>query len=79
MLNDEADPCPYPPEDFEMVNSEIPAFWVESLGCDGERYAYPAAWNESGFFEDYHDGQKQAFETFWCEYDRLFLRSRPSQ
>lgn len=79
LLNNEADPCLYTPEDFEIVNSETPTFWIESSGCDGERYAYPAAWNRNGFFEDYHDGQKEAFETFWREYERLFHSSSHSR
>ncbi|MFP4348224.1 MAG: hypothetical protein ACOC3W_00880 [Thermodesulfobacteriota bacterium] len=35
------------------------------FGEDGERYAYPRELNETGFFEDYFDGEEEAVSRFW--------------
>jgi len=35
------------------------------VGEDGERYAYPAALNACGFFEDFFNAKRKAVVTFW--------------
>jgi hypothetical protein len=72
LLNDTWDPCLYNPECFWVVDSSEPAFWVSSLGEDGERYAYPECWFEVGFFEDFHDKISEVVERFWKDYARLY-------
>ena len=65
ILNDAGRPYLYPPGLFKVVDPREPADWVSEFGEDGERYAYPAALNGPGFFEDFFDGKPSAVKTFW--------------
>lgn len=65
ILNDQGRPYLYPQELFTIVNAREPDDWVSGLGEENERYAYPAPLNNSGFFEDYFDGNPEAVATFW--------------
>ncbi len=65
LLNDRGKPYLYPPEIFEVIDSREPSDWISEIGGDGERYAYPPALNEPGFFEDFFDGDNQTVVTFW--------------
>jgi len=42
-----------------------PDVWTTDYGEDGERYSYPPALKEAGFFEDYFDGKDEARSKFW--------------
>jgi len=65
LLNDRGRPYLYPPDLFEIVDSREPSIWLTDYGEDGERYSYPPALHEPGFFEDYFDGTTEALSMFW--------------
>jgi hypothetical protein len=65
ILNDFGNPYLYPPDCFEIVNSQEPDDWVTSYGDDGERYSYPPKLNQPGFFEDYFDGIDMTRYQLW--------------
>jgi hypothetical protein len=65
ILNDEGRPFLYPARAFRIVDRREPRDWLNELGDDGERYAYPPPLNGEGFFEDFFDGDRQAVRTFW--------------
>jgi hypothetical protein len=65
ILNDLGKPYLYPAQDFTLVDASEPMDWVSDVGTDGERYAYPPALNEPGFFEDFFDGTRTSVATFW--------------
>jgi len=50
---------------FEVIDSHEPSIWITEHGDDDERYSYPAALNEVGFFEDFFDGKDEALSGFW--------------
>jgi hypothetical protein len=65
ILNDNGKPYLYSSDMFQVIDSREPTDWVTDFGEDGERYAYPRELNESGFFEDYFDGNEEAVSRFW--------------
>ncbi len=65
LLNDQGRPFLYPSDQLELIDAREPRDWVTEYGADGERYAYPPALNEPGFFEDFFDDQVSAVATFW--------------
>lgn len=65
ILNDCGKPYLYPAHVFEIVDSREPSIWITEYGDDGERYSYPPALNEAGFFEDYFEGKSVARSKFW--------------
>ncbi|MFH1113864.1 MAG: hypothetical protein V1792_08075 [Pseudomonadota bacterium] len=65
LLNDYGKPFLYPSQLFEVVDSREPRIWITEYGDDGERYSYPPALHEPGFFEDYFDGNNEALSKFW--------------
>ena len=50
----------YLPREFRKTRD-----WVNEVGEDGERYAYPSGLNQVGFFEDFFDAKKEAVSIFW--------------
>ena len=65
LLNDRGRPYLYPARLFKIIDPCEPGDWVTEFGEDGERYAYPSALNEPGFFEDFFDDKREAVVTFW--------------
>jgi hypothetical protein len=65
ILNDYGKPYLYSPNLFEVIDSHEPSNWITEYGDDDERYSYPTALNEVGFFEDYFDGKDDALSRFW--------------
>lgn len=65
ILNDQGRPFLYPRDLFVVVDAREPSDWVNELGEDNERYAYPPPLNISGFFEDFFEGKPEAVATFW--------------
>jgi hypothetical protein len=65
ILNDYGKPYLYSPILFEVIDSHEPSNWITEYGDDDERYSYPTALNEVGFFEDYFDGKDDALSRFW--------------
>ncbi len=65
LLNDFGRPYLYPSDRFEVLDRREPEDWVSERGAEGERYAYPAALNEPGFFEDFFDARPDVVTTFW--------------
>ena len=63
ILNDAGRPYLYPPGLFRVLDAREPGDWVTDRGDDGERYAYPAPLNNSGFFEDFFDGKPKAVRS----------------
>lgn len=70
ILNDFGRPYLYPPRLFTTVDDGVPDDWIVEVGDDGERYAYPAAMNAPGFFEDLFDGKPKANAIFWKRVNR---------
>lgn len=65
ILNDQGRPFLYPRDLFTVIDAREPDDWVNELGEDNERYAYPPPLNGSGFFEDFFDRKPEAVATFW--------------
>ena len=65
IFNDLGKPYLYPSRLFEVVEPREPSTWITEYGEDGERYSYPPALNEPGFFEDYFDGKAGVVSQFW--------------
>ena len=70
LLNDRGQPYLYPHGLFAVLDPTEPAEWVTDEGEEGERYAYPAALNQPGFFEDYFEGRPPALQAFWHTINR---------
>ncbi len=70
ILNDQGKPYLYPHEIFKVVDTRELGDWVQELGEDNERYAYPPSLNRSGFFEDYFEGMPDVVATFWRAMNR---------
>ncbi len=70
ILNNEGKPYLYPPEIFNVLDSDEPVDWVTEIGEDGERYSYPEPLNEIGFFEDFFDHKVERISTFWNTVNR---------
>ena len=65
ILNDSGKPYLYSCHLFEVIDPQEPSIWMTVYGDDGERYSYPPALSEAGFFEDYFDGKDEALSKFW--------------
>ena len=65
ILNDYGKPYLYCSQLFKVIDSNEPAIWITEYGDDGERYSYPPALNDVGFFEDYFDGKNKTLSQFW--------------
>ncbi len=74
LMNDVGRPYLYPPTLFEMVDANEPHDWHRRDGGEGDVYAYPPELAESGFFEDYFDGDRKAVAILHEYLDRT---SRP--
>lgn len=72
VIADDWQPYLYEPEEFEVVDSSIPEFWVKNLGDEGELYAYPMVWFYGCFFERFFDREPGVEEKFWSECKRLY-------
>ena len=46
-------------------------FDAERMQDDGEQYAYPAALNAPGFFEDFFDQKPEQTAIFWHELNKV--------
>ncbi len=64
LLNDRGQPYLYDAGLFDIVESMEPADWINDVGEDGERYAYPAPLNAPGFFEDFFDQKPEQVSIF---------------
>ena len=64
-MNDQGRPYLYPADIFNVVDRREPDNWVSEYGEYGERYAYPPALNEVGFFEDFFDDKAETVASFW--------------
>ena len=72
IIDDTQMPYLYNPNQFEVVESERPNFWVTEYGEENEEYSYPFSWNAPGFFEDFHDGINEVINQFWTECEALY-------
>ena len=64
IVCNDGEPYLYEPEQFLLVEPQMPDFWCKEKGDDGELYAYPEPWFKCFFFEDYFDnvqGKKEIF------------------
>ncbi|MBK1704585.1 hypothetical protein CKO40_08545 [Halochromatium glycolicum] len=75
ILNDSGKPYLYPAAFFEVIDSQQPADWLTEFGDDGERYAYPAALNAPGFFEDFFDQKPEQTAIFWHELNKVLSQA----
>jgi len=64
IINDEGLPYVHSHSLFMVVDKSESEDWITEYGEEGERYSYPPELNESGFFEDYFDGDQKAVATF---------------
>jgi hypothetical protein len=76
IVDDTGDPVLFNPDCFEIVDPTEPSFWQIKIGADGERYAYPLEWGNSGFFEDDHDRVEEVRRQFWADHRRLYGEPR---
>ncbi len=76
ILNDFGKPYLYPPDLFDVMEDREPLCWITEYGDEGERYAYPPALNEVGFFEDYFDGKERVITAFWHVINKQLSESR---
>ncbi len=72
LINDAHMPYLYNPNQFKMIESERPDFWVTEYGEEREEYSYPSSWSAPGFFEDFHDGKNEVINQFWTEHEALY-------
>lgn len=63
LVNQFGEPTLHDTEAFDIVDSTEPEFWIHKT-VDGCRYSGPAGWNRPGFFEEWHDGVRDARDTF---------------
>ncbi|MBK1718019.1 hypothetical protein [Thiocystis violacea] len=75
ILNDLGKPYLYPASLFTLLDDREPVDWVSSVGPEGERYAYPSALNEPGFFEDFFDGAGTSVAAFWQSVNQQLSRA----
>jgi hypothetical protein len=64
IVCDDGEPYLYDPEQFLLVETQMPDFWFKEKGDDGELYAYPEPWFRSYFFEEYFDNVEGKREVF---------------
>jgi len=72
IVCDENEPYLYEPEQFELLEPQIPEFWLREKGEGGELYAYPKPWFGNYFFEDYFDNVKGKKESFWQNVNKYY-------
>ena len=72
IVCNKSEPYLYEPTQFEIIDDTKPSFWVSEYGEDGELYAYPFAWFNNYFFEDYFDNVNGKVEAFWKDCKRLY-------
>jgi hypothetical protein len=72
LLDDNREPILFDPESFEVTDSQEPSFWVSHIGDEGERYAYPVAWDVPGYFEDWHNGVEIVRQSFTDQLELLY-------
>jgi len=72
IVNDAQMPYLYNPNQFEVIDSQRPNFWITEYGEDQEEYSYPSSWNAPGFFEEFHDGNKEVVCQFWSDCEALY-------
>ena len=75
IIDDSDEPYLYESNQFEIVDSSEPDFWITDYGDDGERYSYPPSWARVGFFEDYYDKVETVKNQFWTEYKELYKQT----
>lgn len=71
ILDESGEPCLYPPEAFEVIDSMPDTDWVREVGEDGEVYWGPTDLRESGVWEDYFDRVESAKQKVKPYLDRL--------
>lgn len=64
LVNEDAEPCLYDFELFEVVDERLPEDWLMTEYPDGAVYISPAETNTVGFFEDWHDSVEEARRVF---------------
>ncbi|MDB5342742.1 MAG: hypothetical protein JWP89_1119 [Schlesneria sp.] len=72
LLDDNREPILFDPENFDVTDSQEPSFWVSHIGEEGERSAYPVAWDAPGYFEDWHDGVEMVRQSFTDQLNLLY-------
>lgn len=75
LLNDAGEPFLYAPDLFEIVDDAEPDDWINEIGADGERYAYPDLLNKPGFFEDYFEHKPEQAAIFWHVVNRRLAQA----
>lgn len=75
ILNDAGKPYLYPPEIFDIVDSQYPSDWVTEFGQDGEQYSYPPPLNKIGFFEDFFEQKQEQTSIFWRVVNRTLVKA----
>lgn len=72
IIDDVKMPYLYNPNQFEIIESNRPKFWITEYGEEQEEYSYPSSWGSPGFFEDFHDGNEKVVNQFWVECEMLY-------
>ena len=72
IVDDSYMPYLYNPNQFEIVDSSRPDFWISGFEEEDEEYSYPKDWGVPGFFEDFHDGVEEVVSKFWSDCEFLY-------
>lgn len=64
----------FPSLDFEVIDESWPEAWVED-SSGGETSIAPKEWQRAGFWEEFHDGEKQALDSYREERDRILQKT----
>ena len=64
LIGEEPTPALFEAEMFEVVSSIIPVNWVITSPKPGLLSLAPNAWNVSGFWENFFDGETRASASF---------------
>ena len=64
----------FPSFAFEVIDENWPEAWVED-SSGGEISIAPKAWQRAGFWEEFHDGEKHAVDTYREDRDRILQKA----
>jgi hypothetical protein len=64
LVGEEPTPALFEPEMFEVVSTVIPPTWVITSPKPGCLSFAPDAWNATGFWEKFFDGEPEAVASF---------------
>lgn len=73
IINDSNEPILYTKELFEIIDSNIPADWIETK-FDDEIFVEPIETSKPGFYEDFFDDEPNAVQIYNMLLKKLGIR-----